>query len=485
MRWSHARLLSTRLLVRRLLPDRRQRRRAFLAATCAITLVIALLAGHVLRTIAAVGDSLPLQQVRLELELGAYLHGLDRLHDALTPAIGGDGSRFDIQAVALAGADLSDDYREVLELAEATGSYRLVLLHEQISALIDDTYRLVATGQPADPDGLRNLLERIGAIHKAVSSIHRDTNLIALGTLERQQELLASLEVWIVISLVLLLAAVLGVLAMLRRSHRDEERLRASREASIAANAAKTRFLASMSHELRTPLNAIIGFSEAMQMKLFGPLGDARYGDYVDHIQASGRHLLSLINDVLDLSKIEAGKLELQSEPVDLPRLIDDVVTLMSGRAQGAGIVLQAVLPDRVPTLHADPRAMRQILLNLLANAIRFTPAGGSVSIAARPAAAGGFSLAVRDTGSGIALEDQDRVLRPFEQVDNRLGKAQGGTGLGLPICAQLAELHGGYLELDSAPGSGTTVTVTLPSERVMRAANDTAGPVLSGATSL
>lgn len=452
---------------RRRVARRQGRRRLTFAVTCVAALVVAMVAGHVLRTVTQVGDSLPLQQIRLEVALGAHLHDLDRLHQAVTAARTATATPGELKTLLKAARTVADGYGDVLLLADLTGADRLLLLSEQITALVEDVFLLSAGGLPVDREAAGHLLRRIGAIEDAVSKMHRATNDIAVDTLERQRADLASLEIWIVISLLLLLAAVLAILAMMRRAHRDEDRLRASHSAAKSANAAKTRFLASMSHELRTPLNAIIGFSEAMQMKLFGPLGDARYGEYAEHIHDSGHHLLSLINDVLDLSKIESGRLELASEDLAPDQLIADVLTLMSGRAQSAGVRLRDALPADLPRIEADPRAMRQILINLVGNAIKFTPSGGSVTVGGRLTGEGALELHVRDTGCGIGPSDLTRVLRPFEQADNRLNEGTG-TGLGLPICSQLAALHGGELRLESEPGTGTIVRLILPASRVL-----------------
>jgi signal transduction histidine kinase len=223
-----------------------------------------------------------------------------------------------------------------------------------------------------------------------------------------------------------------------------------------------------MSHELRTPLNAIIGFSEIMRDELLGPLGDSRYSQYARDIHGSGAHLLEIINDILDLSKIEAGKHELIEETVELPAIVKSCLILLGERARSAEVRLDQRLPEDLPTLRADPRKLKQVVLNLLTNAVKFTPAGGTVTVTAGRDATGGVTFMVADTGIGIDPEDFDKVLAPFGQVDSGLGRKYEGTGLGLPLSRGFTELHGGRLILDSAPGEGTTVTVTLPKERVL-----------------
>ncbi len=227
------------------------------------------------------------------------------------------------------------------------------------------------------------------------------------------------------------------------------------------ANKAKSEFLANMSHELRTPLNAINGFSEIMVGEMYGPLGDRRYREYVRDIHASGQHLLALINDILDMSKIEAGKLKLRLEAVHLDDVAEDAVRLMRNRAEAAGLQLAADLAW-APEVEADYRAVKQILLNLLSNSVKFTPPGGKVIVSA---AADGERLrvSVTDTGIGIAKPDLERLAKPFEQVESQHSKTTQGTGLGLALTKSLVELHGGRLELNSEPGQGTTASFTLP----------------------
>jgi signal transduction histidine kinase len=247
-----------------------------------------------------------------------------------------------------------------------------------------------------------------------------------------------------------------------------EAELRRARDEAELANRSKTDFLANMSHELRTPLNAIIGFSEIMRDQLLGPLGDLRYRQYATDIHGSGGHLLAIINDILDLSKIEAGKHELLEETVALGPLVRSCAMLLGERAHGGGVTLRQALPEDLPMLRADPRKLKQILLNLMTNAVKFTPAGGTVTVTAAREADGGISFSVIDTGIGIDPEHFDRVLAPFGQVDSGLGRRYEGTGLGLPLARAFAELHGGSLELASAPGQGTQVIVRLPKDRVI-----------------
>jgi two-component system cell cycle sensor histidine kinase PleC len=251
-------------------------------------------------------------------------------------------------------------------------------------------------------------------------------------------------------------------LAELARKY-EAEKVRAE-----AANKSKSEFLANMSHELRTPLNAVNGFSEIMIAEMYGPMGDPRYKEYAQDIHNSGQHLLALINDILDMSKIEAGKMNLKFEPMSLEDVTEDAVRLVRNRAEAAGLQLAVDFPF-LPEIEADYRALKQVLLNLLSNAIKFTPRGGRVTVRAEVRNDGlgeRVRISVQDTGIGISKEDMARLAQPFEQVESQHSKTTQGTGLGLALTKALIELHEGALEMDSAPGEGTTVSVSLPIRR-------------------
>src|SRR5215813_5013161 len=231
------------------------------------------------------------------------------------------------------------------------------------------------------------------------------------------------------------------------------------------ANRAKSEFLANMSHELRTPLNAIIGFSEIIAHELFGPMGNTRYLDYMKDIHKSSLHLLSIINDVLDMSKIEAGKLELSKEPLNLRKLIGDVVRMMRERAESRHVTLMTQLAEEDVEVWADERAMKQICLNLLSNAIKFSKEGGEVCIrivAAQPQLA---AVEFEDQGVGMSEEELERALQPFGQAKPSTTRNYGGTGLGLPITKGLIEAHGGKLTIESHAGQRTVARISLPVE--------------------
>ena len=245
----------------------------------------------------------------------------------------------------------------------------------------------------------------------------------------------------------------------------DEARRRAE-----AANVAKSRFLAQMSHELRTPLNAILGFSEVMKTEIFGPHTVPQYKDYAGDIHNSGVHLLGLINEILDLSRIEAGRYELNEEAVSLVNVVSECCHLLQMRARNRSLTLHEVFENDMPKLWADERAIRQICLNFLSNAIKFTPQGGEIWVKAGWTASGGQYLSVKDTGPGIPEEEIPIVLASFGQGSNSIKSAEQGAGLGLPIAKSLIDLHGGTFSLKSKLRIGTEVIVTFPPERVMAA---------------
>jgi PAS domain S-box-containing protein len=249
--------------------------------------------------------------------------------------------------------------------------------------------------------------------------------------------------------------------------HKEAEALRDARDQATAASRSKSEFLANMSHELRTPLNAIIGFSEALERELFGPVGNPRYREYAEDIHDSGVHLLSLINDILDLSKIEAGHFKLHEDETELDHIVAAATRIVRHRAQQGNISIECNLPSPALFLVVDERALKQVLINLVSNAVKFSPDRSTVRIAAQ-VTPDCLRLTVEDKGIGIAEDDIPRALTPFTQIDGSLSRTHEGTGLGLPLAKHLTELHGGKLIIESALGEGTTVHVELPLERVV-----------------
>jgi len=260
--------------------------------------------------------------------------------------------------------------------------------------------------------------------------------------------------------------AVISIYSDVTEIKASERRLIEARSEAEAANRAKGDFLANMSHELRTPLNAIIGFSEVISNELFGPINNEKYLEYIRDIHTSSLHLLSIINDVLDMSKIEAGKVELSKEIVQIQSVIGEVMRMVHERARSRDIELTALLPDEDVEIWADERSMKQIFLNLLSNAIKFSKDGGQIYVrivADQPDVA---VFEIEDHGIGMSEEEQERALQPFGQAKPATTRNYGGTGLGLPITKGLVEAHGGTLTIDSRAGDGTSVRIVLPRQR-------------------
>jgi signal transduction histidine kinase len=249
-----------------------------------------------------------------------------------------------------------------------------------------------------------------------------------------------------------------------------------ARRRAEAANQAKSAFLANMSHELRTPLNAILGFSEIIRDKIFGNDAD-RYADYAADIHRSGFHLLNIVSDILDITRIEAGKLEVREEKVKLGAIFAESLRAVTQQAVKAGVLLTPAVPDIGATISGDKTKLIQIVINLLSNAIKFTPQGGSVAVSAARDGDGGLMVTIRDTGIGMSNHEVRDALEVFRQVDNGVGRRYEGTGLGLPLALKLMELHGGSLTIDSVPQRGTAVTLHFPSERIVWDVSHTAKP--------
>ena len=277
-------------------------------------------------------------------------------------------------------------------------------------------------------------------------------------------------------------AAVIGILAQVLRVSAHRKLIAARMEAGLRGqqldaalqevqlharvereNRAKTEFLANMSHELRTPLNAVIGFSDVMMKQLFGPLGDRRYTEYVADINGAGQHLLSLVNDILDLSRIELNSLSINPQEIDLEKICNNCLSIVRSRAEDGGVSLNLVAVDSFPAIETDERRLKQILINLLNNAVKFTPPEGSISLELEERPCGGAIIRIRDTGIGMTGEEIESALQPFWQADTGLDRSFEGAGLGLALVSKFLELMHGDLHIQSEVGAGTTVSVILP----------------------
>ncbi|MGH6968729.1 MAG: sensor histidine kinase, partial [Stellaceae bacterium] len=264
-----------------------------------------------------------------------------------------------------------------------------------------------------------------------------------------------------------------SLIALIRNKAEKEKlvsRLFEANRRAESALRAKSEFLANMSHELRTPLNAVIGFSEIISGEVLGPIGNEKYLEYARDLNASGRHLLDLINDILDLTKITAERLDLADEVIDVADLVDSSIRMVARRAAAQNINLVRVIAPEVYCVRGDERRLRQVVLNLLTNSVKFTPSGGSVAVRASIEFER-LVIEVRDTGVGISEDDLPMVLEPFGQVDNAFNRTGGGTGLGLPLTKKLIELHGGVFVIESVPNQGTVVRMILPPDRVVPSA--------------
>jgi signal transduction histidine kinase len=249
---------------------------------------------------------------------------------------------------------------------------------------------------------------------------------------------------------------------------RMQRELEQASQAAETASRAKSMFLANIGHELRTPLNAVINFARLIQDQIHGQLGSPLYREYAQSIRESGSHLLALIEELLDLARAQEGRLTLKERPVNLRSIVQSVCRLLEPEATSVGVRLGVAVPSDLPSVRADSTRLRQVLFNLLANAIKFSEQGGMVRVSVGLKSDGRMQIDIADTGPGIAMEDMARIMRPFERATDRMGREIPGVGLGLPLASQLISLHGGKLEVDSEPGAGTTASFYLPAERVI-----------------
>jgi len=390
------------------------------------------------------------------------------------------------RASQLAGADGCSIY----EYEEASGQFHLRATHNLDAAFVEAIRavplrkgeglmgRATEMREPVqipditEPDsyqsGLRDALIRFG--YRALLSVPllREDQIIGSLSLSRKASGAFPPEVIDVLKTFATQSALAIQNARLFREIADKSRL------LEAASRHKSEFLANMSHELRTPLNAILGFSEVLAERMFGEVNE-KQAEYLQDILSSGRHLLSLINDILDLSKVEAGRLELELGQFHLPTALDNALTLVRERATRHGIRLTQTVDPGIGDIVADERKVKQILVNLLSNAVKFTPEGGRVGLTAT-AAADVVTIAVRDTGIGIAPEDQAAIFEEFRQVGREDARKQEGTGLGLTLAKKFVELHGGRIWVQSQVGQGSTFSFTLPVRRDERGASDQGG---------
>jgi signal transduction histidine kinase len=346
---------------------------------------------------------------------------------------------------------------------------RLVLCNSRFREYLAGAHGVLFPG--AAFTGILRSLEENGVIRGPEQALESWRNLRRRAEFEGE----AAIEVGLVNSRWLRITdrptedgGIVSIVSDITESKDREETLRAAKELAEQGSRSKSEFLANMSHELRTPLNAIIGFSEIMQSQTLGPVGNPRYLEYLGDIMESSHHLLGVINDILDVAKAETGRLELIEESVDIASELRLTDRLFAEQVAEAGVALVIDVPDVLPRLLADRRKIRQILLNLISNAIKFTPPGGEVTVSAALEREGGMTLVIADTGIGIARDDIARALTPFGQVESSLARRYEGAGLGLPLTRALAQRHGGTMVLESEPGKGTRVYVRLPRERVI-----------------
>jgi PAS domain S-box-containing protein len=444
-----------------------------------------------LRTHFKTGDELFVCEYRARHASGTYLSLLDRAvsrRDADGRVVRMVGSVTDIterkrmeaklreanEAIGEKNRQLNialDNMSQGLTLFDA--QERLIIANRQYQEMYSLDDRLITPG--ATLSDLVALAVSRGNYEREIAAAAIATRRTAVATGERQhvRQQQSDGRLFEVIHQPLSGGGIVSTFADITGQEARERALRSARETAEAASRAKSAFLAHMSHELRTPLNAIIGFSELIKGEMLGPIGSPRYKEYAGDIHSSGKHLLQLINDVLDISKIEAGKAELYEETVDLSETIQHCAALIQPQAASASLKVAIDVASDLPCLRGDARAVKQVLLNLLSNSVKFTPAGGAVRLSARLGEKGDLALAVSDTGVGMSPADAARVFEPFYQVQSERSRSHEGTGLGLSLVKGLVEMHGGAVTVQSALKHGTTITVTLPAARVLARVGD------------
>ena len=452
---------------------------AFMLVAVVICLSVGVV-GYVQTTLRTVRAGLPVAVMEQEREIVGLGNAMERLQlDLRTARLGGrvaeDGNNLDVphflEHVAAAESWLAR-MRSSHAFDDLVGASAV---HAIVNPVLIDVRGWLESGihglPPMSPLVLRlcdqRLNDAILDVVPLLNAAHDRAVRVLKGqgaALDRFQDGMVGILLLVAALAVLSIQLVLRALADRRRVARALEQ---ARDAAERASIAKSRFLAGMSHELRTPLNAIIGFSAMIRDQAHGPVGDASYLEYGADIHDSGAHLLSIVNDVLDLAKVEAGRYVLEREAVDLGAVVRATLRTLAHRAREGEVTLAETLaedmPAGLPPVNGDERALRQVLLNLVSNAVKFTPPGGTVRVGAHRIRGGYVTLEVVDTGIGIPEDRIDAVLHPFEQIDNGLQRRYEGTGLGLPLARSLVELHGGALRIASRAGAGTTVSADLP----------------------
>jgi two-component system cell cycle sensor histidine kinase PleC len=372
------------------------------------------------------------------------------------PMIDEAGKQYLIE-VARGGTKKSEILYDV-DIKQADGTVRKGNVVRTIAPLVDAKYVSVIISDPAAQNNEKPV--------QGILEIHLDVTEQSMNLNQFQIIGSAGIVVIFIIVIVLLLVISNKAEAIIAKQHETNIELASQAATAQAENRDKSQFLANVSHELRTPLNAIIGFSEMIKNERMGPMGNDKYVEYIRDIHGSGTHLLSLINDILDYSKAEADKLELDVSEVDITKAVKNSMRLVSPRAEQANVTLIEEIPKEHYILKTDQKKFKQVMLNLLSNAVKFTPAGGSVTVAAwQNVVDESVTIEVKDTGIGIAPKDISRAMAPFGQVDSALSRKYEGTGLGLPLTKKFVELMGGTFNITSEVNVGTTITFTLPKE--------------------